>query len=110
MDGVSGITGCFAYRIEIQRQAERDRKFAEIAAAKPDILFLDLYLVSLDSKELCSLLKSKDETKNIPLYLVSFSDIADTEHVAIDVNADGAFSKPIARDNIEELIRKHYPA
>ncbi|MBN1493872.1 MAG: response regulator [Candidatus Omnitrophica bacterium] len=95
--------------ITILDKREKDL-LAAIREASPDMIFLDVYLTSTETSELCSLLKSKDETKNVPLYLISFSDKSDTDRIAATVNADGAFSKPLSKEQILELLQKHFPA
>jgi CheY-like chemotaxis protein len=90
---------------------KKDRDLVGIICEQhPDILFIDVYLASMDSKALCSLLSSNAATKDIPLYLISFSERADTKRIAAEVKAAGAFSKPLEKDQILELLAKHFPS
>jgi CheY-like chemotaxis protein len=90
---------------------KKDRDLVGIICEQhPDILFIDVYLASMDSKALCSLLSSNAATKNIPLYLISFSERADTKRIAAEVKAAGSFSKPLEKDQILELLAKHFPS
>jgi two-component system, chemotaxis family, response regulator PixG len=90
---------------------KKDRDLVEIISAqRPDILFIDVYLASIDGKELCSLLRNNAATKHIPVYLISFSERADTKRIADEAKVAGSFSKPLEKDQILELLAKHFPS
>ncbi len=81
-----------------------------IVAERPDLLLIDVYLSSIDCKELCSLLRADAGTSKVPLYLISFSEKADTTKIAAAVNASGSFSKPLSTIQIIELLKRHFPS
>lgn len=67
---------------------------------KPDIFIIDYIMPGLDGVEACRLLKADDETKSIPLILLTASDTTPVKRAAgLESGADAFLTKPI--DEIE---------
>ena len=83
--------------------------FDKIKARTPDLILLDIMLGSLDGRELCKNVKSRQETHNIPVILVSAS-----HNVAGSMNQAGApnafIAKPFDIDELLDTIRMQLPA
>lgn len=75
--------------------------FKKIEKEKPAVVLLDLWMPKQGGDEITKILKSREETKNIPVIIVSAS--KDAVHVAKEVGADGCLCKPF---DIEELETK----
>ena len=70
---------------------------------KPDIIILDISLGALDGREICRELKQNEETKTIPIIMLSAHDRLSK---AYDDNfADGYIMKPFALAELLEEIQ-----
>ena len=67
----------------------------------PDLLLLDVQMPGLDGREICRKLKQKEDTRNIPVILVSAS--TNLQKSAQDAGADDYLEKPF---NMHELLEK----
>jgi len=94
--------------VTIRDQMDKD-VFEEIVRSGADLLFIDIYIVSMDVRDLVALIKKDSRTAQIPLYLLSFLEKSDVDVMAVKVGAQGAFSKPLAKEHVEKLIAKHFP-
>jgi len=65
----------------------------------PDLVLLDVRMSGSDGSEICRDLKSKDETKDIPVVLISAN--RNLLEIAKDCGADDFISKPF---DIKEII------
>ncbi len=65
-----------------------------LAEQKPDIIILDIFLGSLDGRELCRNLKQNESTKAIPVIMLSAHDKLSKAYN--DNCADGYIMKPFA--------------
>ncbi len=62
---------------------------------KPDTILLDVYMPEMDGFEVCSYLKNNDQTKCIPILLVSaFGDDSNIRIKGLNAGADGFITKP----------------
>lgn len=75
-----------------------------ITEEKPDVVLLDIWMSGQDGGEIAKQLKSNDETKNIPIIMVSAKN--DTEKVAQDAGADDFITKPFDMDVLLEKVKK----
>ena len=76
-------------------------KVNKMFKSKPDLLLLDVWMSGQDGREICKLLKSQPETKNVPIIMVSAN--KDTEKIAREIGADDFLGKPF---DIEDLLGK----
>ena len=67
----------------------------------PDLLLLDVQMPGQDGREICRKLKQKENTRNIPVILVSAS--TNLEKSAKDAGADDYLEKPF---NMHDLLEK----
>jgi len=75
----------------------------QVEKEKPDIILLDIMLPKLDGFQVCEKLKSADETKAIPVLMITaLKDLKD-KIKALEVGADDFISKPF--ENVELLAR-----
>jgi CheY-like chemotaxis protein len=71
----------------------------------PDLLLLDIWMSGTDGRDICKHLKQKQNTRNIPIVLVSAS--KDIEHSAMEAGADDFLAKPFEMDDLLEKIKKY---
>jgi signal transduction histidine kinase len=80
-----------------------EKALASIAEIKPDLILLDVMMPGIDGFEVCRRLKAADETKMIPIVMVTA--LSDQEHriKAMTCGADDFLGKPL--DQMELLLR-----
>ncbi len=71
-------------------------------SCKPDAVFLDMWLSEEDGRDICKQLKEHENTKNIPVIIMSAS--RGLEHTALESGADAFVAKPFEIDEIIEKI------
>jgi response regulator RpfG family c-di-GMP phosphodiesterase len=84
-----------AVDVEVEEAGDADSAQLRIAAAKPDVIVLDVSMPGLDGVGYCAKLKSSPETRDIPVVLLTGSDIAN-ETIAGEVGADAFMLKPFS--------------
>lgn len=72
---------------------------------KPDIIILDKQLSGVDGLDVCRQVKSNDETKNIPIIMLSAT--PEIVKLAKAAGADDALEKPFKMSLIRELVAKY---
>lgn len=76
-------------------------KVLSMADNKPDLLLLDIWMSGQDGRQICKALKSRSETKDIPVIMISAN--KDTEKFSKQAGANDFISKPFEMD---ELLTK----
>jgi DNA-binding response OmpR family regulator len=70
----------------------------------PDLILLDIWLLGHDGGKIAKDLKGKDETKNIPIIMMSANN--ETEKISREVGADGFLLKPFTIEDLQTVITK----
>jgi CheY-like chemotaxis protein len=87
--------------------AEDGEKGCEIAAAKrPDLILMDLEMPVVDGWEATRRLKSKPETRDMPVIGLSAHALADEREKALAAGCDEFDTKPVEFDRLLCKIRK----
>jgi DNA-binding response OmpR family regulator len=97
-DTLKLILGRAGYEIEISSDGQvvyTERKLW------PDLFLLDKHVKSFDGLDICRFLKSKNETKNIPVIMISAT--PGVEPLAMEAGADFFVEKPL---NTNTLMAK----
>ena len=76
---------------------------AQIAAAPPDLVLLDVQMPGPDGFEICRRLKASEATALLPVVLVTALEDHDSRVRGIEAGADDFISKPVRR---EELVAR----
>ena len=71
----------------------------------PDLLLLDVWMSGIDGRDVCKQLKSSDETKHIPIIIISAT--RDIEYIAKEAGADNYISKPFQREHLLSVVGKY---
>lgn len=83
--------------------SEGEKVITSAKSFKPDVILLDVYLGKTYGVNICHELRSKPETKNIPVVLLSGfckSDILEK------CPADGLIQKPFTVDALSEILNR----
>ncbi len=87
-------------------QAYSGEEACKIAAKeKPSVILLDLIMPGMDGYEVITRLKSQEETKNIPIMIISASRI-DQEKLNLNENSIPVLSKPIVPDALIASVKQ----
>ena len=81
--------------MEVDEAADAAAAQERIAAARPDAIVLDVAMPGLDGTALCAVLKASPRTRDIPIVLLTGSDLA-TEASAQEAGADALLLKPFS--------------
>jgi CheY-like chemotaxis protein len=71
----------------------------------PDLLLLDIWMPGTDGREVCKQLKEKDNTRELPIIMISAS--KDIEDSALAAGADDFLAKPFEINDLIEKVRKY---
>ena len=81
-----------------------EQALEKVAQQKPDLIVLDIMMPKLDGYETCKALKSKDETKDIPVILLSAKGRNVDQKTGFEVGADDYITKPFSPRKLVERI------
>ena len=70
----------------------------------PDLIVLDIMMPKLDGYETCKMLKSDENTRNIPVILLSAKGRNVDQKVGFEVGADDYITKPFSPRKLVERI------
>lgn len=79
-----------------------------VRLAKPDLIFLDVLFSKKFSNSLAVQIRSEAELKDIPVYLMSFLDLAEIEAIADKKFVNGCFMKPVKPSDLNRLFETHF--
>jgi len=83
------------------RASRGEEVFSIIEAEHPDLITLDLVLPGLDGWKVLKNLKSREQTRNIPLVIVS---VVESRELGLTLGADDYFIKPVAPESFVKRI------
>jgi len=95
------------YDVQIADKGDYAESLAMGNQVLPDLIVLDVLLSGKDGRLICQKLKSQDETKHIPIVMMSAHPNA--EHSVKKVGADAFIAKPFSIDNLLSLIPSLLP-
>ena len=72
---------------------------------KPDVILMDVRMPVMDGPEAIAVLRSKPDTKDTPIYVVSAYNDAATRDACKQAGADDFFTKPIDIEKINATIK-----
>ena len=84
-----------AVDVDVDEAADAEEAQRRILASRPDAIVLDVSMPGLDGVSYCARLKSARATREIPVVLLTGSDMAN-EAIAQEVGADALLLKPFS--------------
>ena len=79
---------------------------AKVYQEKPDLVLLDVMMPMLDGYEICHTLKMNEETKHIPIILITVKGNESDIEKGFEVRADGYVVKPFEPTELFEFAEK----
>lgn len=89
---------------EVELCADGQNVLEVARAESPALILLDLWIPGINGEEVTKLLKADDQTRHIPVVIVSAQN--DLPSVATRIGADGFLPKPFDLDNLFLLVQK----
>ncbi len=83
-----------------------NKALAIAASEHPDVILMDVRMPDLTGYEVCAILKGKDNTRTIPVLLMTALDTPQTIAAGTEAGADGFVSKPFDVSNLFSQISR----
>ncbi len=74
---------------------------------KPDIILLDIMMPEMNGYEVCSRIKEKPETADIPIIFISAIAVNEEIQKGLSLGAVDYIQKPFHPDSLKEQIKSH---
>lgn len=78
------------------------KKYMEIY--RPKVVLLDIILPDISGYDICEMIKSDPELKDVPVYYISAANPLEIEDQAVKTGANGFFLKPFQMDSFNIII------
>jgi two-component system alkaline phosphatase synthesis response regulator PhoP len=89
---------------EVVTALDGEAALEKVAQQKPDLIVLDIMMPKLDGYETCKALKSQEETRDIPVILLSAKGRNVDQKTGFEVGADDYITKPFSPRKLVERI------
>ncbi len=86
------------YRVQTSEKGDYAESLRDENGGLPDLIVLDVLLSGKDGRTICRKLKSQEETRHIPIVMISA--YPDAERSSKEVGADAFVAKPFAIDEV----------
>jgi DNA-binding response OmpR family regulator len=90
------------YRVQTSEKGDYAESLRDENGGLPDLIVLDVLLSGKDGRTICRKLKSQDQTRHIPILMISA--YPDAEHSAKEVGADAFVAKPFSVDEVLAIV------
>ena len=74
---------------------------------RPDIILLDIMMPGIDGFEVCKRLKADEQTRHLPVIMVTALQEKEDRIRAMEAGADDFITKPIDPDTLLAVISRH---
>jgi CheY-like chemotaxis protein len=95
------------YAVRITDKADCAESLCTTTGELPDLIVLDILLSGKDGRVICQTLKQRDDTRHIPIVMVSA--YPDAGGSAREVGADAFLAKPFSVDELLDAISALLP-
>lgn len=101
LDAVSLLLEGEGYEVSVSERGDGVEDLSD--GDLPDLILLDLILSGRDGGDICRLLKSRSETRDVPVVMMSAH--SEAEKAASEAGADGFLAKPFEIDRLLQTIQ-----
>ena len=91
--------------LKVKSVPDGSSALAEVKRRLPDLILLDLMLPKVDGLEVCRLLKSEPETKNVPIIMITAKGEEVDRIVGLELGADDYITKPFSPREVVLRVR-----
>lgn len=102
LDAISMLLEDEGYYVDTSTDGKRITSMKENL---PDLFLLDIWMSGIDGRDICRYLKSKHQTKEIPVIMISATKDAGVS--ALQAGADDFIAKPFEMDELLRKIKLH---
>jgi PAS domain S-box-containing protein len=81
---------------------------ASLTARKPELVLLDIRMPAMDGFEVCRRVKEREDTRNIPIIILSASGDSADRVKGLRLGAVDYISKPFQREELLARVRTHF--
>lgn len=92
------------YQVEVAYDGEEGVK--KTIEFKPDLIILDIVMPKMSGYEVCKILKSNEETRDIPILVLTASQQRELEKKCFSLGAKVALMKPFETEELLLLVRQ----
>ncbi len=92
------------YQVEVAYDGEEGVKKAR--EFKPDLIILDIVMPKMSGYEVCKVLKSNEETRHIPILILTASQQRELEKKCLALGAKVALMKPFETEELLLLVKQ----
>lgn len=92
------------YQVEVAYDGEEGIKKA--MEFKPDLIILDIVMPKISGYEVCKILKSNEETRHIPILILTASQQRELEKKCLALGAKIALMKPFETEELLLLVKQ----
>lgn len=78
-----------------------------VAAERPDLIYLDLYMPEMNGDECCRLIKASEVGKNIPIVMVTSAGSDVDRERCLAAGCDEIVTKPVNRSHFLSIAKKY---
>jgi cyclic di-GMP phosphodiesterase len=108
-DGVANrelIEACLAgVECDVRLAEDGTRALAEIEAAPPDLVLLDVQMPGVDGYQVCQQIKADPKLRLVPVVMITALNQADDRVKALESGADDFMSKPVERVELVARVK-----
>src|SRR3989339_29483 len=95
-----------SYKIKIAKSGQRALEIAK-SKEKPDLILLDIEMPQMNGYDVCNILKSSSETRNIPIIFVTAKNDTMDEEYGLNLGAIDYIKKPFHPAIIKIRVKNH---
>ena len=105
------VAGLIKHAVERNGDAEAeivasgDGALKAVSERPPDLLVLDLSLPVLDGVEVCRILRSRTDTKRLPIIILTARSTEDERVTGLEIGADDYITKPFSLRELTARVR-----
>jgi putative two-component system response regulator len=94
------------YRVKVANSGKKALEIIQ-SASPPDLVLLDIMMPEMDGYEVCRILKSSEETKNIPVIFLTAKTNTIDEQKGFEIGAVDYITKPISPAIVMARVKTH---